>query len=143
MAGRQSKVSAYASHYLILEIHCFRPQNAKELFNLRHAQARNVVKRIFRVFKRRFSIANTAPEYPIETQAKLIQALCVVHNVIRIIDPQDVPDGIVDEDISEELGERAGAGSQAEKDQAESMRDRIAEDMWKDYIRERQQRERM
>ncbi|KAL5536483.1 hypothetical protein ACEPAF_305 [Sanghuangporus sanghuang] len=123
-----------------------KPQNAKELFNLRHAQARNVVEHIFGVFKRQFSIANSAPEYPIQTQASLIQALCVVHNVICIINPQDLPNDIVDEDasedLSEELGERAGAGSQAEKDQAESMWDQIAEDMWKDYVRERQQRDR-
>ncbi|KAL5482398.1 hypothetical protein ACEPAI_8992 [Sanghuangporus weigelae] len=119
-----------------------RPQNAKELFNLRHAQARNVVERIFGVFKRRFSIINAAPEYPIETQAALIQALCVVHNIIRIYDPHDIPrlDDLVDEMESEEPGERAAGGGQAEKNQAEVMRDRIAEDMWKNYVLERQRR---
>ncbi|KAL5480800.1 hypothetical protein ACEPAI_9740 [Sanghuangporus weigelae] len=119
-----------------------RPQNAKELFNLRHAQARNVVERIFGVFKRRFSIINAAPEYLIETQAALIQALCVVHNIIRIYDPHDVPrlDDLLDETESEELRERAAGGGQTEKNQAEVMRDQIAEDMWKNYVFERQRR---
>jgi hypothetical protein len=33
-----------------------KPQNAKELFNLRHASLRNVVERIFRVLKRKYKI---------------------------------------------------------------------------------------
>lgn len=33
----------------------FRPQNREELYNLRHASARNVVERIFGVVKRRFA----------------------------------------------------------------------------------------
>jgi hypothetical protein len=39
----------------------------KELFNLRHAQLRNVVERIFGIVKRRWSIFTRAQEYPIET----------------------------------------------------------------------------
>jgi hypothetical protein len=46
-----------------------RPRNAKELFNLRHAQLRNVVEHIFGIVKRRWSIFTRAQEYPIETQA--------------------------------------------------------------------------
>src|SRR5689334_19273528 len=41
-----------------------RPQNAKELFNLRHAQLRNVIERIFGVLKKRFAILNTPMQYP-------------------------------------------------------------------------------
>ncbi len=35
-----------------------RPANKEELFNLRHAQLRNVVERVFGVFKQRFAILN-------------------------------------------------------------------------------------
>ena len=47
-----------------------RPQNAKELFNLRHAVQRNAIERIFGVLKR-FPILNTPPEYPMATQVVL------------------------------------------------------------------------
>ena len=37
-----------------------RPQNKYELFNLRHAQARNIIERIFGVLKNRFQILRLA-----------------------------------------------------------------------------------
>ncbi len=39
-----------------------KPQNPKELFNLRHAQLRNVVERIFGVVKKRFPVLTRATE---------------------------------------------------------------------------------
>jgi DDE superfamily endonuclease len=48
-----------------------RPQNPKELFNLRHASLRNVIERIFGVLKNRFVILQKAPrQYSIRTQIK-------------------------------------------------------------------------
>jgi len=44
------------------------PQNAKELYNLRHAQQRNAIERIFGVLTKRFPILNVPPEYRIQTQ---------------------------------------------------------------------------
>src|ERR1700690_2668566 len=41
----------------------YRPENPKELFNLRHASARKVIERIFGVLKRRFRILVVPPEY--------------------------------------------------------------------------------
>lgn len=73
-----------------------RPANAKELFNLRHAQLRNVIERIFGVFKRRFAIFDKAPEYPFSTQVKLVYTLAGLHNFIlrhpHIPDPDDEDD---------------------------------------------------
>jgi hypothetical protein len=48
-----------------------RPANAKELYNLRHAQLRNVVERIFGVLKKRFPVLRTFMEYPFDTQVGL------------------------------------------------------------------------
>ncbi|EGO05085.1 hypothetical protein SERLA73DRAFT_44852, partial [Serpula lacrymans var. lacrymans S7.3] len=67
----------------------FRPKDFKELFNLRHAQARNVIGHIFVVVKRHFQLMVAAPEYALEVQAKLIPALCVLHNFIQLHDPDD------------------------------------------------------
>ena len=58
------------------------PENAKELFNLRHASLRNVVERIFGVLKRRFEILDTAPEYSLQAQIDLVFAYTALHNVI-------------------------------------------------------------
>ncbi|GLB38366.1 putative nuclease activity [Lyophyllum shimeji] len=51
-----------------------KPRDYKELFNLRHSQARNAVERIFGIVKRRFTLINAAPEYSIHTQSKIILA---------------------------------------------------------------------
>ena len=52
-----------------------RPQNAEELFNLRHASARNVIERIFGVLKWRFRILVYPPQFDMEIQARLPPAL--------------------------------------------------------------------
>ena len=39
----------------------------------------------------------SAPEYSVKTQAKLVHALCVLHNVIRIHNPDDFDSTIKDE----------------------------------------------
>ena len=64
-----------------------RPANSKELFNLRHASLRNVIERIFGILKRCFRILLcVSPELPKEAQAKLIPALCCLHNFRRLND---------------------------------------------------------
>lgn len=65
----------------------FRPQNKEELFNLRHAQLRNVIERIFGVLKAEFKMAREASDYPIQIQCLIPLALCVLHNYLRIYDP--------------------------------------------------------
>ena len=57
-----------------------KPENSKELFNLRHASLRNVIKRIFRVLKRKYQILRTPSEYSIKTQTRIILACTTLHN---------------------------------------------------------------
>lgn len=59
------------------------PEKEEELFNLRHATLRNVVERIFGVFKSRFAIFKFAPPFPYNTQAKLVLACTGLHNFLR------------------------------------------------------------
>ncbi|CAH9078080.1 unnamed protein product [Cuscuta epithymum] len=59
------------------------PVNAVELFNLRHASLRNVIERIFGIFKSRFTIFKTAPPFSYKTQAELVLACAGVHNFLR------------------------------------------------------------
>jgi hypothetical protein len=64
-----------------------RPQNAEELFNLRHASARNVIERIFGVCKKRFKIMAHGCQYTIEIQISTVTVMCFIHNFIRSKDP--------------------------------------------------------
>jgi hypothetical protein len=118
---------------------CFyRPKNYKELFNLRHAQARNVIERIFGVVKRRFRLLVVAPEYNLETQAKMVPAICVLHNFIRIHDIDDLPDILQHPQVQEGLANNSGDlgngdVSAAESNRASILRDSIAQDMWASY----------
>ncbi|ETV72631.1 hypothetical protein H257_12381 [Aphanomyces astaci] len=63
-----------------------RPQNAKELYNLRHAQQRNCIERIFGVLKKRFKVLEYPSEYPFATQVNLVYALCAMHNIIMEVE---------------------------------------------------------
>jgi hypothetical protein len=63
-----------------------RPDTKEELFNLRHAQLRNAIKRIFNIIKRKFKILLRAPEYIIKQQIQLVLALTALHNFVTIRD---------------------------------------------------------
>lgn len=66
------------------------PQNPKEMFNIRHSKARNIIDRAFAVLKMRWGILRIASYYPIITQIRLIMACFLLHNFIRremTIDP--------------------------------------------------------
>ncbi|KAF5354500.1 hypothetical protein D9758_012403 [Tetrapyrgos nigripes] len=75
--------------YRGVHYHMKEPRDPKELYNLRHAQLRNVIERIFGVDKRRFKILTVAPEYPFQTQVKLPPAAAALHNFIHRLDPTD------------------------------------------------------
>ncbi|XP_022869503.1 uncharacterized protein LOC111388913 [Olea europaea var. sylvestris] len=59
------------------------PENTKESFNLRHTSLRNVIERIFSIFKSRFTIFKTAHPFPYRTQAELVLACIGFHNFLR------------------------------------------------------------
>lgn len=109
------------------------PANKEELFNLRHASARNVIERIFGVLKRRFRILLMAPEYNAEIQARIPAALCTIHNVIREFDESEGKLPPDNNSFGYGYGgdEPRGSGS----DESDIRRDRIAEEMWRDYQR--------
>ncbi|KAH0992344.1 hypothetical protein GBA52_003827 [Prunus armeniaca] len=57
--------------------------NEVKLFNLRHASLRNVIERIFGIFKSRFTIFKYAPPFPYRTQTELVLACAGLHNFLR------------------------------------------------------------
>jgi DDE superfamily endonuclease len=116
-----------------------RPQNAKELFNLRHASLRNVIERTFGVFKSRFAILQKAPRrYTISTQVHLIFALTAVHNFMNShgCDPE-VETILVETPEEEEDEEDESDNREAVTDHdittMNERRDGIVNLMWQDY----------
>jgi hypothetical protein len=124
-----------------------RPENSKELFNLRHASRRNVIERIFGVVKRKYSILKTPSEYSMATQSRIILACCTLHNFVRSMEGQSA-DILLDteESNSEEPDDNQPTTaidpvSQSSK-KMDKFRDKIAEKMWTDYERYNKERER-
>jgi hypothetical protein len=127
-----------------------RPENAKELFNLRHASLRNAVERIFGVLKKRFPVLKTQCEYKLETQVRLVKALCCLHNYIRMhsldgldqffdlaLDEMDLENERLDYGSNglSDQGRTIRPATRSERDLASKARDKIADQMWRDYIR--------
>jgi hypothetical protein len=58
------------------------PTNARELVNLRHSSLRVIVERAFGALKGRFRIIDNKSFHTYQTQVKLVQAYCILHNWI-------------------------------------------------------------
>lgn len=59
-------------------------ENAKELFNLRYSQLRNVIKKIFDVFKRRFLSINFSIKFDILIQIQIQFGFITLYNFITL-----------------------------------------------------------
>ncbi|XP_039115510.1 putative nuclease HARBI1 [Dioscorea cayenensis subsp. rotundata] len=114
-----------------------RPQNAKELFNLRHSQLRSRIERAFGILKSRFRILDSRPFFPFNAQVDLVLGCCVLHNFVREIDPNDIiahegvgnEDEIPTNDSPNTLGERREAQSRWRE-----LCENIKDEMWHDYV---------
>lgn len=134
------------------------PQTALELFNLRHAGARNAIERIFGVVKRKWKILPHGSEYSIDDQSRIVYAIACLYNILRTWDNQEkelhiadslpsdtaVLQGRLDSDLDiEETRERYHRGRYAEDDpstssQSERSRYLMANRMWEDYQRRKE-----
>jgi hypothetical protein len=112
-----------------------KPENSKELFNLRHASLRNVIERIFGVIKRKYQILNTPSEYSIDTQTLIIISCTALHNWVRLIEGKEADfwldtESNVTRDIEPVVAYPESSTSSKKMDQ---FRDQLAEQMWIDY----------
>ncbi|XP_019108049.2 protein ALP1-like [Beta vulgaris subsp. vulgaris] len=58
------------------------PNSKEELYNMKHASARNVIERAFRLLKMRWGALSKGTKYPLNTQIDIILACVYIHNLI-------------------------------------------------------------
>src|SRR5216684_3586444 len=116
------------------------PCNPKELFNLRHASACNVIEQIFGILKWCFRIFHYPPEYDMSVQALIPPALAALHNFIWQYDPEEIHMYDDDELIDFEMDPcqstgvlGTGPATPDEMLRANERQDRIAGEMWAQY----------
>ncbi|KAG2030935.1 hypothetical protein BDR03DRAFT_877186, partial [Suillus americanus] len=106
-----------------------------------HAMLHNVIEHIFGVLKKHFCIILLPPEYNSEIQSRIPPALCLIHNIIHIHNPNNLLDYRHVE--SDEWGPQytgtlaEGAPTEAVRTRAYEHRDQLAQSMWVDYLAER------
>ena len=120
------------------------PQNAQELFNLRHFTLQNVVERIFGVMKARYKILTYPRPFKMKSQVQVVAALCVLHNILNDFDEDADQD--VDTPLSADNSARKEESAEEhvynisgeELRSAVAKRDAIAEAMWNNFVARRQ-----
>ncbi|KAH0641790.1 hypothetical protein KY290_033401 [Solanum tuberosum] len=69
------------------------PQCREELFNMKHARARNVIERTFGLLKGSWGILRSPSWYSVKIHNRIISACCLIHNFIRRemeVDPLEI-----------------------------------------------------
>ncbi|PNX76503.1 hypothetical protein L195_g032452 [Trifolium pratense] len=111
------------------------PQDREELFNYRHARARNVIERCFGLLKKRWAILRSPSFYPIRTQCRMILACSLLHNFIRMnmaSDPEEFASFAKDElPVGEETINVVGTIEPS--NQWTQMRDAHAQEMFTEF----------
>ncbi|KAL6350569.1 hypothetical protein AAG906_019216 [Vitis piasezkii] len=80
-----------STRYHLKEYSIHQPENAREVFNLRHSSLRNAIERAF--------ASGTEPHYPIDTQSNIILACCILHNYLMGVDPDERSIAEVDREL--------------------------------------------
>lgn len=94
---------------------------------------RNVIERLFGVWKRRFRILAGCMEYNYQTQADIVVVLAALHNFILRHGDDHLFDEV--EEVLEDSGLNSiNASSQLDNREMASYRDDIAQKMWNDYV---------
>ena len=122
--------------YHLKEFSDHHPENAKELFNLRHSSLQTTVERVFGILKKRFRVLDAEPFWDFQTQVDIVLACCIIHNHIMGVDPNDsINQGSVEEDESSRI--RASFIERKERQKTRewtTKRDEISQAMWNDFM---------
>ena len=111
------------------------PQNAKELFNLRHSSLRNVIERMYGVLKRRFPILVKMSLYPFEFQSDIVHCTFLLHNFIRLnqlYEDDFYLEGVVENNIQPD--DQADDENNENYNALKLWRNGIADALWANYL---------
>ncbi|XLS68033.1 hypothetical protein HN51_019056 [Arachis hypogaea] len=118
------------------------PENAYELFNLRHSSLQNVIERSFGVLKKRFAIiaGGTEPYYDVEVMVDIVLACIILHKFLMGVDS----DHHLISQVDRELQNNNPEATNEEREEVNEdyrrgvvLRDNMAAQMWADYQIER------
>ncbi|KAL4337662.1 hypothetical protein AHAS_Ahas12G0132600 [Arachis hypogaea] len=118
------------------------PENAYELFNLRHSSLRNVIERSFGVLKKRFAIiaGGTEPYYDVEVMVDIVLACIILHNFLMGVDPDQHLISQVDRELQNNNPEATNEEREEVNEdyrRGAALRDNMAAQIWADYQIER------
>ncbi|CAL5067541.1 unnamed protein product [Urochloa decumbens] len=116
------------------------PTTPKELYNLRHSRARNVVERTFGLVKKKWAILRTQNFFGIRDQIRIIIACCILHNYSR--DRQHQMDDLLLQEVDAELAAMPNEPiddanlirSVQVTPEWNAYRDQLADDMFAEYL---------
>ncbi|KAK5842868.1 hypothetical protein PVK06_005282 [Gossypium arboreum] len=112
------------------------PENANELFNLRHSSLRITIECVFGILKKRFRVLDVEPFWNFQTQVDIVLACCIIHNHIMGVDPSDLLNYGLYKELESDLIIPT-LTEQEEREEARewsAKRDKIAQTMWTDYM---------
>ncbi|GKE08272.1 ALP1-like protein [Tanacetum coccineum] len=110
------------------------PTTAKELYNMKHSSARNVIERCFGLIKAIRAILCDNCYHPIESMPRIIIACCLMPNFIRTKMSQDPLDNEVSMDHTQDGNEHDNVISTVETSQGWSdRRDNLANEMFNEW----------
>ncbi|XP_060673253.1 uncharacterized protein LOC132803756 [Ziziphus jujuba] len=113
-------------------------ETAAELFNLRHSSLRNVIERIFSIFKSRFIIFKSTPPFPFKTQTELVLDCAGLHNFhrkeyrsdeFRVESNDESPSPLLTQEIEENNFEELFESQEQQRENDNEWRTTIASNM--------------
>ncbi|KAK5839534.1 hypothetical protein PVK06_008335 [Gossypium arboreum] len=112
------------------------PENAKELFNLRHSSLRITIERVLGILKKRFCVLDAESFWNFQAQVDIVLTCCIIHNHIMGVDPSDLLNqGLYEEPESDLIIPTLTEQEEREETREwPAKRDEIAQTMSTDYM---------
>nr|XP_043630029.1 protein ALP1-like [Erigeron canadensis] len=110
------------------------PTTPKELYNKKHASARNVIERCFELIKNKWAILRDVSYHRPRSMARIIIACCLMHNFIRTTMDHDPSDDEVPDDHIEPENNHDNVINTVETSHGwNDRRDNLANDMFNEW----------
>nr|XP_004250658.1 protein ALP1-like [Solanum lycopersicum] len=103
------------------------PRCKEEIFNMRHARARNVIEREFGLSKGRWGILKSPSWYSVKVHNRIISACCLIHNIIR----REMEVDSLDIDVEEQMKyQHENINVVESSEEWTTWRDELSQSMW-------------